>query len=214
MRSKTILINNSNDYNNFLSKINIYKSILYCNTLFVVKNNIKNQMIDYIINALNIKNRKKRIVYIYDSSCELIDDNTKNINICGFKNNKCYVQRKIKNGKCNGCCRKCLYQTNEGCPTKNLACKLFNCSEVRKRFDAITFDDLKLLKLFSLKNRLVIQSDFFVRREDVLKDLYAYTLTYSGIRIIYHQVRNIIYLHKFNKNIVSTSKLEGVDIYE
>lgn len=198
MRSKTILINNSNDYNNFLSKINIYKSILYCNTLFVVKNNINNKMIDYIINALNIKNRKKRIVYIYDSSCELIDDNTKNINICGFKNNKCYVQRKIKNGKCNGCCRKCLYQTNEGCPTKNLACKLFNCSEVTSRYDVIKYDDLKLLQLLSLKNQFIIKSDYFSTREDVLKDLYCYSFTYSTLRIVYRLVKNYIYSKKKN----------------
>ncbi len=196
MRSKTILINNSNDYNNFLSKINIYKSILYCNTLFVLKNNINNQMIDYIINALNIKNRKKRIVYIYDSSCELIDDNTKNINICGFKNNKCYVQRKIKNGKCNGCCRMCIYQTKDGCPTKNLACKLFNCSEVRKRYEVIEYKDLKLLKVLSLKNQIIIKSDYFSKREDVLKDLYSYTLTFSTLRIVYRLTKNFI---KFNR---------------
>ena len=196
MRSKTILINNSNDYNNFLSKINIYKSILYCNTLFVVKNNINNQMIDYIINALNIKNRKKRIVYIYDSSCELIDDNTKNINICGFKNNKCYVQRKIKNGKCNGCCRMCIYQTKDGCPTKNLACKLFNCSEVRKRYEVIEYKDLKLLKVLSQKNQIIIKSDYFSKREDVLKDLYSYTLTFSTLRIVYRLTKNFI---KFNR---------------
>ena len=197
MRSKTILINNSNDYNNFLSKINIYKSILYCNTLFVVKNNINNKMIDYIINALNIKNRKKRIVYIYDSSSELIDDNTKNINICGFKNDKCYVQRKIKNGKCNGCCRMCIYQTKDGCPTKNIACKLFNCSEVRKRYEVIEYKDLKLLKVLSQKNQIIIKSDYFSKREDVLKDLYSYTLTFSTLRIVYRLTKNFI---KFNRN--------------
>ncbi len=196
MRSKTILINNSNDYNNFLSKINIYKSILYYNTLFVVKNNINDNMINYIINALNIKNRKTRITYIYDISCKLIDDNNKNINVCGFKNNKCYVQRKIKNGKCNGCCRKCLYQTKKGCSTKNLTCKLFNCSEVRKRYKVVEYSDLKLLKVLSLKNQIIIKSDYFSKREDVLKDLYSYTLTYSTLRIVYRLTKNFV---KFNR---------------
>ncbi len=65
MKSKTILISNSNDYTKFLRKLSIYKSILYYNTIFVVKNDINDNMIDYIINALNIKNRKKRIIYIY-----------------------------------------------------------------------------------------------------------------------------------------------------
>ena len=199
MRSKTILINNKNDYIKFFKKINIYKSILYCNTIFVVKNNINNQMIDYIIDTLNIKNRKKRIEYIYDSSCKIIDDNTKNANICGFKNGKCYVQRNLNNGKCNGCCRKCLYQTNKGCPTKNLSCKLFNCSEVTSRYNTIKYDDLKILKLLSLKNRIIIKSDYFSKREDVLKDLYAYTLSYSTLRILYRLIINYIKLSKNNK---------------
>lgn len=158
-------------------------------------------MIDYIVNALNIKNRKKRITYIYDSSCKLIDDNTKNSNICGFKNGKCYVQRNLNNEKCNGCCRKCLYQTNKGCPTKNLSCKLFNCSEVTSRYNTIKYDDLKILKLLSLKNRIIIKSDYFSRREDVLKDLYAYTLSYSTLRILYRIIINCIKLSKKNKKV-------------
>ncbi|CDC62032.1 unknown [Clostridium sp. CAG:417] len=201
MKSKTILISNSNDYNKFLRKLSIYKSILYCNTLFVVKSNINDNMIDYIINALNIKIRKKRITYIYDSSCKLIDDNTKSLNICGFKDDKCYVQRNLNNGKCNGCCRKCLYQTNKGCPTKNLSCKLFNCSEVTSRYNTIKYDDLKILKLLSLKNRIIIKSDYFSRREDVLKDLYAYTLSYSTLRILYRIIINCIKLNKKNKKV-------------
>lgn len=196
MKRKTILISNSNDYNKFLRKLSIYKSILYYNTIFVVKNDINDNMIDYIINALNIKNRKKRVTYIYDNSCKLIDDNNKNINICGFKDNKCYVQRKLKNGKCNGCCRKCLYQTKEGCPTKNLACKLFNCSEVTSRYNTLKYNDLKILKLLSLKNRIIIKSDYFSTREDVLKDLYAYTLTYSTLRIVYRLFKNYIKMNK------------------
>lgn len=59
MRSKTITINNYNDYNKFLKKINIYKSILYYNTIFWVKNNINEKNINYITKALNTKNRKK-----------------------------------------------------------------------------------------------------------------------------------------------------------
>ncbi len=65
-------------------------------------------MIDYIINALNIKNRKKRITYIFDSSC-----------------------------------------------------KLFNCSEVTSRYNTIKYDDLKILKPLSKKNRITIKSDVY-----------------------------------------------------
>lgn len=201
MRSKIILINDNNDYNKFLRKINIYKSILYYNTFFVVKNSVDDLMINDIVKALNIKNRKKRIEYIYNKSCELIDNETKNINICGFKNGKCYVQQKLKNGKCNGCCRKCLYQSNHGCLTKNLSCKLFNCSEVTSRYKTLKFDDLKILKLLSYKNRIIIKSDYFSRREDVLKDLYTLTLTYSTVKILYRLIRNYICINKITKKI-------------
>lgn len=34
---------------------------------------------------------------MYDQSCELIDEKNNGINICGFENGKCWVQRKIKN---------------------------------------------------------------------------------------------------------------------
>lgn len=199
MRSKIITINNYNDSNILLKKINLYKSILYYDTLFVVKNSINDEMINYMINALNIKNRKKRIQYIYDKSCELIDNKTKNINICGFKSGKCYVQRKLKNGKYNGCCRKCLYQTKKGCSTKNLSCKLFNCTEVTSRYEVIKYKDLKLLKILSLKNQIIIKSDYFSKREDVLKDLYSYSFIYSAVRIIYRLIRNYIYFTKMNK---------------
>ena len=199
MKSKIITINNYNDYNKFLKRINIYKSILYYNTLFEVKNNINEKNIDYITNALNMKNRKKRIEYVYDQSCKLIDWKNKGINICGFENGKCWVQRKIKNGKCNGCCRKCIYQTSNGCSTKNLSCKLFNCTEVRSRYNVIRYNDLKLLRLLSKKNQIIIKSDYFSKREDVLKDLYSYSLIYSTFRIFYRLIRNYINVNKIIK---------------
>lgn len=192
MKYKRIIVSNVKDYNKLLKKIKLYKTIFYRNTFFVVENKINDENIDYIISALNIKNRKKRIEYIYDKSCEIIDNKNKNINTCGFKNNMCYVQRKLKNGKCNGCCRKCLYQTKSGCSTKNLACKLFNCSEVKKRYEVVEYNDLKLLKLLSLKNRIIVKSDYFSKREDVLKDLYSYSFIYSTFRIVYRLIRGIV----------------------
>ena len=199
MKSKIITINNYNDYNKFLKRINIYKSILYYNTLFEVKNNINERNIDYITNALNMKNRKKRIEYVYDQSCKLIDWKNKGINICGFENGKCWVQRKIKNGKCNGCCRKCIYQTSNGCSTKNLSCKLFNCTEVRSRYNVIRYNDLKLLRLLSKRNQIIIQSDYFSKGEDLLIDIYSYNLIYSTFRIFYRFIRNYINVNKIIK---------------
>lgn len=192
MKRKTIVIESKEDYTKFIKRIILYKSILYINTEFQVERNQINDKLQQIINGLNIKNRYKRITYVYDTACSIIDSNTKGLNVCGFKNNKCYIQQKQNNGKCNGCCRLCKYQNSNGCPTKNLACKLFNCSEVKKRYKTIEYKDLAILKLLSLKNRLIVKSDYFSTREEVLKDLYAYTLTYSILRIFFRSIRNLI----------------------
>ncbi len=192
MKRKTIVIKSKEDYTKFIKRIVLYKSILYINTEFQVERNQINDKLQQIINGLNIKNRYKRITYVYDTACSIIDSNTKGLNVCGFKNNKCYIQQKQNNGKCNGCCRLCKYQNSNRCPTKNLACKLFNCSEVKKRYKTIEYKDLAILKLLSLKNRLIVKSDYFSTREEVLKDLYAYTLTYSILRIFFRSIRNLI----------------------
>ena len=192
MKRKLIVIKSKEDYIKFIKRIVLYKSILYINTEFQVERNQINDKLQQMINGLNIKNRYKRITYVYDTACSIIDSNTKGLNVCGFKNNKCYIQQKQNNGKCNGCCRLCKYQNSNGCPTKNLACKLFNCSEVKKRYKTIEYKDLAILKLLSLKNRLIVKSDYFSTREEVLKDLYAYTLTYSILRIFFRSIRNLI----------------------
>lgn len=192
MKRKTIVIESKEDYTKFIKRIILYKSILYINTEFQVERNQINDKLQQMINGLNIKNRYKRITYVYDTACSIIDSNTKGLNVCGFKNNKCYIQQKQNNGKCNGCCRLCKYQNSNGCSTKNLACKLFNCSEVKKRYKTVEYKDLDILKLLSLKNRLIVKSDYFATREDVLKDLYAFTLTYSILRVISRNIRNFI----------------------
>lgn len=192
MKRKTIVIESKEDYTKFIKRIILYKSILYINTEFQVKGCQVNDNIQQMINGLNIKNRYKRITYVYDTACSIIDSNTKGLNVCGFKNNKCYIQQKQNNGKCNGCCRLCKYQNSNGCSTKNLACKLFNCSEVKKRYKTVEYKELDILKLLSLKNRLIIKSDYFATREEVLKDLYAHTLTYSILRILFRSIRNLL----------------------
>lgn len=172
---------NKNDKKIFYMLIPIYKSILFYFTKFELigdDNEVKE-----IVDGLNIKNRKARIKYVYDKSCETIDNLHKNVDICGFKNGRCYSQTCYNSIYINGCCRMCRYQNNKGCPTSNLACKLFNCSEVTKRYKVITYDDLKILKLLSIKNRFVVKSDYFSKRDDVLKDLYCYSLIFSLIRL-------------------------------
>ena len=142
------------------------------------------------IEALNIKNRKKRITFIYDKCCELIDQKNSKRNICGFNCNKCYT------GVTNGCCRMCMYQSDKGCTTSNLTCKLFYCNKVKEKHDVNTFDDLELLKLLNLKQKYFFKLNYFRKREDYLKDLYSYSFIYTSLRIILHQIKKLIIVKK------------------
>lgn len=186
--NKLIKINNQTALDKFYRKLFFYKSFIFKKTYFTVETNFEE--VKPIINALNIKKRKPRIIYIYDEACNQIDKHYQNKNICGFKNNKCYVQQKLQNGTINGCCRMCLYQSTKGCTTKNLTCKLFTCSEVEKRCKVIKFDDLKILNLLSFRNRMILKSDYFSKREDVIKDLYYGSILIWSVRIVIRLIIN------------------------
>ncbi len=183
---KEVKINNEKDLYKFYKKIPLYRSLLYKN--IYLKENSKYD-IKNIINALNIKNRKERITYIYDTACKEIDSHYKNKDICGFKNSKCYVQQKLKNGKINGCCRWCLYQSPKGCTTKNLTCKLFTCSEVEKRCKVIKFEDLNILKVLTKRQRLITKSNYFTKRETFINDLYIGSFVIWELRQVFRFIK-------------------------
>lgn len=179
-----------------IKKIKLYKRLIYRNTIF--KTNSKDIDIQRIIKGLNIKNRKERITYVFDESCKMLDNQTKNINICGFdKNKQCIVQRNNKSNHICGCCRLCEYVTLNGCPSKNVACKLFNCSEVTKNYNTLKYKDLYLLKLLNFKQRQIIKSNYFTIREEALKDLYSYSIFYSFYRMIKRQFKRLFKKNKY-----------------
>lgn len=192
-----ILLNSEENRNKFIRLLPFYKSLFFFYTKFECSNYI-NENDKYLISALNIKNRKKRITFIYDKACTILDDSIPKKNICGFSNLKCGLHKCNKLNYNYGCCRKCRYVTDSGCPSSNLACKLFNCSYVKKRYKPLSFKNLDILKLLSLKNRIIVQNDYFSLREDVLKDLYSYSFILSGVRIIIRLLKNYIYKKKID----------------
>lgn len=183
---KVVKVKDKTALDKFYRKLFFYKRFWYKKTKFILDSNFEE--LKPIVEALNIKNRKQRITYIYDTACQQIDNHYQNKNICGFKNNKCYVQQKLQNGTINGCCRCCMYQSPKGCTTKNLTCKLFTCSEVEKRCQVIKFDDLKILNLLSIRNKMILKSDYFSKREDVINDLYYGSLLLWTIRIVIRMI--------------------------
>ena len=191
---KILKIKDQKALDKFYRKLFFYKSFIFKKTKFTVETNYEE--VKPIIKALNIKKRKPRITYIYDEACKQIDNHYKNKNICGFKDNKCYVQQKLQNGTINGCCRMCMYQSLKGCTTKNLTCKIFTCSEVEKRCQVIKFNDLKILNLLSYRNKMILKSDYFSKREDVIKDLYYGSFFLWTIRIVIRMIINFYTLKR------------------
>lgn len=192
---KEIKINNKQELNKFYKHLFIYRSIFYKNVTFTVENdkyNIKN-----IIKALNIKNRKQRIKYIYDAACDEVDNFYNHKDICCFKNNKCLVQQQLQNGNINGCCRLCPFQSKQGCKTKNLTCKLFTCSEVKKRCPVIKYEVLNLLKVLTKRQRHMIRSSYFSKRESVLFDLYIGSILLWTVRIVIRWLYGFYYVKKY-----------------
>ena len=188
MINKKIIIKNNKDLKRFYNKLNIYKRIFYINTFFETNND----EIKKIIDILNIKNRKKRITYIYDSACKYIDDYWDGKNVCGFKNGRCYAHQYPGCKYKNGCCRKCVYQSSKGCVTSNLTCKLYYCSEVIKRYEVPTMKSIKITKLLSWRQRIILKHDYFSSREEVLKDLYIDSTIIFTIRLLYRWLTNNI----------------------
>lgn len=148
------------------------------------KDNKEVYQVSLLVNALNIKDKKKRIEYVYDKSCELLDDDFYGKNLCEFKNNKC-IHDRLLCGTTDGCCRandglsKCKYLINHKCSVSCLACKFHICRCLRKKGYKYRVSDIYLLKyLYNFKQKVIIYNDFFMSKEEVLKDVNRNSLLY------------------------------------
>lgn len=153
-----------------------------------MKNNTKTN------NKLNKLSRLKRLEYIYDKSCQKIDNLHKDENVCDFKCNKCLIQQMDKSNEINGCCRTCIYQSTSGCKTSNLTCKLFWCDEVKKRYKFYEMKDLPLLNNLSKRQRFILKLDYFQSREEVLLDLWFGSIILASLRLVFSCYKRSYYL--------------------
>ena len=183
MKKKRIIIKNKNDLKKFYDHIKYYRSFFYRYIYF----ESDNKEIKDIIYALNIKKRKDRINYLYDYACDYIDNYNKGKKLCSFN----------KEGYCltnthNGCCRKCINLVNSSCSTKNLTCKLYFCNKVCDKFKTLKYDDIKILKCFPYRCKVIIHHNYFTKREDYLKDLYIGSILLFIIRYLYRTIKHKI----------------------
>ena len=189
MRCKEIRVSNAEELKMFYRLLFVYKSIFFRFTEFKIKNDKYN--IKQIIDALNIKNKKQRIIYIYETACRQVDDFYAGKNVCEFKDNRCLSQRLSGSNNINGCCRLCQYRTGGNCPTRNLACKLFFCNNVSEKYKILTFDDILILKCLNKRQRFMLKSDYFSLEKDVVMDLY-YGIFIGSFRVTWRFGRTLI----------------------
>lgn len=187
--SKTIIIKKVNEkykvpklvkYRRNVNYLFEYNEKLYNKEIETTDKELK--QISLLIEALNIKDKKKRLEFVYDKACDLLDNDFYGCNLCEFKNGKCMHDRKI-NSLGGGCCcnhdksRACKHLTNIGCSTKCLACKFHICAMLKKQGYKFKVNDIYLIKyLYTWKQKIIIYNDFFMSKEEVLNDVYKNSL--------------------------------------
>ena len=168
-------------------KIKKYKEIpKNCFQVMVVNynKNSEQHIIDLIcsIKIMLLPTTLQKYDYIYDKSCDYLDNEFKCKNICEFKNDKCIAKRNF-NCTC-GCCRhykslfsnelvQCEYLVNKRCTTKCLVCKMFTCNYiVKNKKIEYRFKDIFLAdKFFNPIQKIIILISFFTSKEKIIKRL-------------------------------------------
>ena len=167
---------------------NIYFSCSNKKVIFSTFN--KSVYFDDLLNCFNALLIENNCEYIYDVACEYLDKQFVRRNLCDFKNNKCIANReKCINHENMGCCysfeysnffdvnlvknvKLCEHLKNGICETKNITCKLYTCKYLKNK--NIQFNSHEILILdcfFNKKQHLIIQSNFFRTKQEILKKL-------------------------------------------
>lgn len=177
-----ISIQNFKDINRFMRRLPFYRSFLGRFMFFEVRDSYL--PITTIVHALNIKNGKQRVTYLYDTLCMLVDKFYQDKNYCQFCHNQCFIQQKIERFE-NGCCRRCIHLIDHRCSTQNLTCKIFQCQSIKDRYPVVSWNDFSLFACFSLRQKIILKAEYFATREEVIWDLKIGSLFVSSVFILY-----------------------------
>lgn len=136
------------------------------------------------LNACKIKDKNKRLEYIYMAACKYLDNEFRNKNICEFCNDICLGKKKynIKNGCCHEFKLKnifysrnlplCRYQKEGICTADCLGCKLFACDAVHKKGFKYTYYNVALVRyFFNFGQKIMIRCSVFTHKDKILKKL-------------------------------------------
>ena len=170
---------------------NNYKKILFVigtytkskkNFIFKYSDDFKyKEDFDSIEKALNIKNKKERLSYIYDVVCDYLDNMFIKDNRCEFKNNKCYSNRCKKFEKINGCCSNnqnvnCEYFDKDHCTIKCSGCKFYICPSLKKKVGPIKMEDIFITSLLTLRQKTVLRYTVFTTKEEIVNKMLKFRI--------------------------------------
>lgn len=154
---------------------------------FIEKSNIskqeKTKQYDNLKKILEQPSKQEIYNLLYDELCDYLDNEFKKHNYCAFKDGICEKRRcTLKEGQTlypNGCCfstmkqKNCKYLTKTGCSIKNIGCKLYTCSYIKKKKNArFSLNKIYLSKYtLNIRQKLYICSTFFIPKEELLKEI-------------------------------------------
>lgn len=178
LEEKLILTNQNIDkvYKNMNKIIGKYQKRYLINLEYTeeIEDKKKKKEIEEVIKAINLKDRRKRYTYIYDTICSKLDNNGPN---CNFKDNVCEKYR----DRChyNGCCEstkngKCNYLGDDGCKIKCISCKFFICDYFKKQDRALVKNPNSFLLskyFFNLEQKMILTFTFFTKEEEIIDKL-------------------------------------------
>ena len=179
IKNNTLIININNDnYNKIIKKTRRY--IKLCdkkNLKFKYETDLNKEELKDIEKAINIKDKKERIEFIYDKICLDLDKKI-NTNYCEFENDICIKYRYKNSNHKNGCCEckgrgKCKYLIGSTCTMKTcMACKLFTCKTLRKKGIKHNINDYIIGKyFFTRKQKDILRYSFWTPKEIVIDRL-------------------------------------------
>ena len=175
MKKLVLTINDFKHIKRYIKKYNYDKDIV----LRIDKEDLNDSKelywLDFIVSAINIKDKDQKYEYIYNRMCDYLD---KNICIlCDFKNDKCLANRCNKSvHNINGCCYFkglgfCEFFKNKRCSKKSLSCKLFMCNYVEKKYKfKSNMDYYPPLRLFFNRKEKDFLSRQYKKNYDEIKE--------------------------------------------
>lgn len=139
------------------------------------------------LKAVFIKEKRKRIEYIYDQVCNDLDEEFAKNNYCDFKDDVCTGKRNCGERVTMGCCHKfkhpltmngelkeCPYLVDKHCSTQCITCRLFTCDAIKVKFK---LKDITLIEsFFNPIQKLIVKTNFFTKREKIIDRLVLFSM--------------------------------------